>query len=605
MISNVGGSAIFGNGQAVPLTPASSFSPPGLLAGEKEFAIIREAIRQPGILRDLADFVCRLADHELSEPVAVREMEGFRLLHISRLVLRRVINCGIAYRIGGDKRHARRAILDLQAAASFTDWNPSHFLDVAEMCCAFSLGLDWLHDELTHAERLELEDALIRLGLEPGLVNPKAVFITITNNWNAVCNGGLAMGALAVRHRCPSLADKLIRRCIDQLPLHGANYAPEGAFIEGPTYWSYGTTYHVLAVESLLRATGSAHRLDLLPGFRESAAYMAHITGPSGKFYSYFDSRDDRIALPALFWFGRHYDDFSATRAEIENLRRVLQRSPDAVLDSETRCFALSLLWLKPEHLAEQTPMPLAWGGDGPNPLSFWRTAWTPDAVWVGAKGGRATLSHGHMDAGSFVLEAGGVRWAIDPGMEEYHRLEAMGVDLWHTERWSLFRLGPEGHSIPRIDGVAPSPDGACPRIHWSAGLHPSVAFDLTALYPGVVTRLHRTISSGPSGLVRLRDEIGGLAAGRIYRFTWVTTADIRTEAGAVVLSQEGRRLKITADCAQPVAVRVLDQAALLGPNDTPSPRIKRLEFAVASAGADFRLEIQAALDTPPAKSKD
>lgn len=605
MISTVGGSAIFGNGQAVPLTPASSFSPPGLLAGEKEFSIIREAIRQPGLFRDLADFVRRLADHELNEPVVVREMEGFRLLNISRLVLRRVINCGIAYRIGGDTRHARRAILDLQAAASFADWNPSHFLDVAEMCCAFALGLDWLHDELSQAERVELEDALIRLGLEPGVANPKAVFITITNNWNAVCNGGLAMGALAVRHRCPELADQLIRRCIEKLPLHGANYAPEGAFIEGPTYWAYGTTYHVLAVESLLRATGSAHGLDVLPGFRESAAYMAHVTGPTGAFYAYFDSRETRVSLPALCWFGRHYDDPLATCAELGILRKIVAGPPENVLGSESRCLALSLLWLDPRHLAGRNLGPLAWSGDGPNPVAFWRTGREADAVWVGAKGGCAGLSHGHLDAGSFVLEAGGVRWAVDPGMEEYHRLESMGVDLWHKDRWSLFRLGPEGHSIPRIDGVFPSPEGACPRIHWSAGLHPSVAFDLTALYPDAVTRLHRTISSGSSGQVRWREDVGGLAAGRVYRFTWVTTADVGMEAGAVVLSQEGRRLKITADCAQPVAVRVLDQAALLGPDDTPSPWIKRLEFAVASAGADFRLEIQAALDTPPAKSKD
>ena len=575
---------------------SSVFVPPGLLAGPSEFARIREAARQPGIMRDLADFVRRLADRELEEPVATREMEGFRLLHVSRNVLRCVINCGLSFQVHGDERHARRAILDLQSAARFVNWNPSHFLDTAEMSCAFALGLDWLHEALTAAERIELEDALIHLGLEPGLANPDAVFITITNNWNAVCNGGLAMGALAVRHRCPELSEKLIRRCIEKLPLHGANYAPQGAFIEGPTYWAYGTTYHVLAVESLLRTTGSTHGLDELPGFRESAAYMAHITGPSGRFYSYFDSRDDRIALPALLWFGRHYDDLLSTRAEIETLRQVLVRPPEVVLGAETRCFALSLLWLKPEHLADQTPIPLAWGGDGPNPVAFWRTAWTPDAVWVGAKGGRATLSHGHMDAGSFVLEAGGVRWAIDPGMEEYHRLEAMGVDLWHKERWSLFRLGAEGHSLPRIDDAAPNIEGDCPRLKWSDTPFPSVAFDLSALYPGVVSRLHRTISAGPAGLTRWRDDVRGLAAGRRYRFTWVTTAEVKTEENGVVLSQDGRNLRIVVKCAQPVEVYALDGAVLLKPNDAPLPGLKRLEFAVVSTGAEFSIEVEAAL---------
>jgi len=584
--------------ESVSRFPMSSpvFAPPGLLAGASEFARIREAVCQPGIMRDLAGFVRRLADRELEEPVATREMEGFRLLHVSRNVLRRVINCGLSFQIHRDERHARRAILDLQSAARFVNWNPSHFLDTAEMCCAFALGLDWLHEALTDAERMELEDALIRLGLEPGLADPNAVFITITNNWNAVCNGGLAMGALAVRHRCPELAEKLIRRCIEKLPLHGANYAPEGAFIEGPTYWAYGTTYHVLAVESLLRATGSAHGLDVLPGFRESAAYMAHITGPSGKFYSYFDSRADRIALPALLWFGRHYGDILATRAEIETLRQVLGRPPEVVLDLETRCFALSLLWLKPEHLADQTPVPLAWSGDGPNPVAFWRTTWTPAAVWVGAKGGRATLSHGHMDAGSFVLEAGGVRWAIDPGMEEYHRLEAMGVDLWHKERWSLFRLGAEGHSLPRIDDAVFNAMGDCPRLAWTDAPFPSVAFDLSALYPGVVSMLRRTISAGAGGVTRWRDEIGGLAAGRRYRFTWVTDTEVRIEEGGVVLSRNGRSLSIAFKCGLPVVVEVLGESVLLKPNDAPLPGLKRIEFAVVSTGTEFALEVEAVL---------
>jgi len=70
--------------------------PPGLLAGPADFARIRESANQPGIVHDLAAFVRRLAEHELEDPVTVREMEGFRLLPISRTVLRRVINCGLA-----------------------------------------------------------------------------------------------------------------------------------------------------------------------------------------------------------------------------------------------------------------------------------------------------------------------------------------------------------------------------------------------------------------------------------------------------------------------------------------------------------------------------
>src|SRR5690606_21703786 len=135
------------------------------------------------------------------------------------------------------------------------------------------------------------------------------------------------------------------------------------------------------------------------------------------------------------FWFGHHYNDPGITRAESDSLHRTVAGPIGPVLSLESRCFALSLLWLEPEHLrADMPPAPLAWSGGGPNPLALWRTDWTPEAVWLGIKGGRASLSHGHQDAGSFVLEAGGVRWAEDPGMEEYHPLESLGVDLWHKD---------------------------------------------------------------------------------------------------------------------------------------------------------------------------
>jgi len=222
--------------EPLPMAAAetATFQPPGLLAGPADFARLREAVRQPGLHRDLARFVQGCADRELNEEVVTRCIIGRRLLYASRAVLRRVINGGITYQLTGDRRYARRALADLLAAAAFPDWNPSHFLDTAEMSCAFALGLDWLHAAMTAEERRQIEEALIRLGLEPGLNPPNPHWGNSDNNWNAVCHGSLAMGAFAVRHRRPDLAEKIIARAIKALPLHGRNFAPDGAFVEGP-----------------------------------------------------------------------------------------------------------------------------------------------------------------------------------------------------------------------------------------------------------------------------------------------------------------------------------------------------------------------------------
>jgi hypothetical protein len=72
---------------------------------------------------------------------------GRRLLSVSREYLRRVFYLSYAYRMTGDERFSTHAERHLVKAAGFSDWNPSHFLDVAEMTMALAIGYDWLFDQ--------------------------------------------------------------------------------------------------------------------------------------------------------------------------------------------------------------------------------------------------------------------------------------------------------------------------------------------------------------------------------------------------------------------------------------------------------------------------
>jgi hypothetical protein len=171
-----------------------------------------------------------------------------------------------------------------------------------------------------------------------------------------------------------------------------------------------------------------------------------------------------------------------------------------------------------------------------------------------------------------------------------------MAINLWGPGRWALFRVGPEGHSIPRLDGVAPDPAAECPRIAWTDTPRPSVTFDLTRLYPKNVTRLHRTVAAQPEGRTGWRDEIDGLAAGQTYRFAWLTTADVRTDASGATLTRNGRRLRIDARSDRPMTISTVDAATLYQPADTPVPGLKRIEFAIVSPGSAFTLLLSAAL---------
>ena len=84
------------------------------------------------------------------------------------------------------------------------------------------------------------------------------------------------------------------------------------------------------------------------------------------------------------------------------------------------------------------SPKGNTWHSIGTTPVYIYRSGWNYKTdTYLGVKGGTASTSHAHMDAGSFIYEQAGVRWAMDLGMQDYYSLESKGVDLWNTKQYS------------------------------------------------------------------------------------------------------------------------------------------------------------------------
>src|SRR5439155_2161421 len=126
------------------------------------------------------------ADQMLNQPPCERVLVGPRLLGVSRQVLARTTLLGGMYRLTGERKYADRARQEMLAVAVFEDWHPPHFLDTAEMTNACAIGYDWICDTLSTDERATIKNAIVQLGLKPGL----AVYASDkgwhknTNNWN-------------------------------------------------------------------------------------------------------------------------------------------------------------------------------------------------------------------------------------------------------------------------------------------------------------------------------------------------------------------------------------------------------------------------------------
>ncbi|MEI6874747.1 MAG: heparinase II/III family protein, partial [Spirochaetota bacterium] len=96
------------------------------------------------------------------------------------------------------------------------------------------------------------------------------------------------------------------------------------------------------------------------------------------------------------------------------------------------RFFALNAVWFPAEQRAATADVPLDVRFRGQAELAIFRSAWhDPRALFVGFKAGHNDAGHAHLDLGSFVLDADGVRWAQDLGPDDYNLPAYFGDKRW------------------------------------------------------------------------------------------------------------------------------------------------------------------------------
>jgi hypothetical protein len=134
---------------------------PRLLLTDAQLARNLEAAKTDPLRAELHRYIVRVAEGHFADQPIQHLLIGQRLLEESRKAIAHVLTSAMAFRLTGEKRFARFAIDQMLRAAAFPDWNPAHFLDVAEMACALALGYDWLHAQLTPAERVIIKQALL------------------------------------------------------------------------------------------------------------------------------------------------------------------------------------------------------------------------------------------------------------------------------------------------------------------------------------------------------------------------------------------------------------------------------------------------------------
>ena len=437
---------------AVPIPPAADIlaklrpEHPRLLATRPGFDYVREQVKAEPNRRRWHGQLTERAQRILDQPPSKYEIpDGLRLLSTSRRALDRVQTLALLYRLDGDKRNVERAWKELEAAADFPDWNPRHFLDTAEMTHAFAIGYDWLYDAWTVEQRATLRAAMIEKGLKPALASYRGTanygwWMKSRHNWNQVCNGGIGVGALAIGDEEPALAGEILEAALKSIQLAMAEFAPDGAWSEGPGYWNYATSYNVVFLAALERALGTDFGLSGLPAFADTGLFPIYITGPLGRTFNYADGSDGTIRAPQMFWLAGTFERPAYLRYQ----RAIASAQP------------LDLLWYNPRlDQPSAEPLPLDKYFRSAEVVTM-RSAWDDrDALFVAFKGGDNQANHSNLDLGTFVLDALGVRWAVDLGADNYNMPGYFG-----SQRWTYYRMRAEGHNVLVLNpGAEPDQD--------------------------------------------------------------------------------------------------------------------------------------------------
>lgn len=97
----------------------------------------------------------------------------------------------------------------------------------------------------------------------------------------------------------------------------------------------------------------------------------------------------------------------------------MLSRAELSFSDEESRFLPLIPIYGSQYKMNELVPPAMKlWAANGQTPVVLVRTGWeNGEGFYLGIKGGTASTSHAHMDAGSFVFDALGVRWVQDLGI--------------------------------------------------------------------------------------------------------------------------------------------------------------------------------------------
>lgn len=536
---------------------------PRLLMSDSDIKTLRKNICRNRDVKLLHKSILAHADECVDDTLRLSyrlDASGTRLLEQSRYTLERIFFCAYAWRMTGKDKYLSRVKEDILTVSAFPDWHTNHFLDTGEMALAVAIGLDWCFAGLPPAVRDEAADAMMRFALSQ---YKGQWFTTKANNWNQVCYCGLVAAALAAYEWYPSESRELLESAVVDNRKAMKMYGPDGIYPEGYVYWAYGTGFETMLLEMLDGVYATDTGLSDAPGFMHTGSYMKYMVGTSGKCFSYFDSDEELYPLYALWWFAARLSRPDLLDGEIGMLRSGRYFEDRDWMRFAVFAACMASKFSMPRKITAEGGEKL-FSGDGPEPVVLIRTGWkgAPEERYLAFKGGKASHNHGHMDAGSFVFDAFGMRWACDLGTQPYAPVEnafkKYDKSFWNMKqnsyRWKVFRLSNQAHNTLTVNAQQHNVKGEAKIFDiLDTDEARGGSIDLTPVYSGQLSSAFRKILLIDGNYLSVSDSLTALPDTQAeIEWRMVTDASATVTPKGILLEQGGYKMLLSAATDHP-----------------------------------------------------
>ena len=358
-----------------------------------------------------------------------------------------LFNLAVGYQFTGNVKYAQVAYDLAISMGEWDHWGHGHILNTADAASEFAIYYDWCYNINLELFGQEGIDELSKTFYEKAILKAynssffgsafqgndvcrriqgdASNYVDRTNNWNAVCTSGFTMGVLSLLSDSNALLNAkgnesltykeinekgtalVSNNLYNMVNIGMEPYAPDGAYGEGTAYWGYATNVYFKLCMALDNAAGKNYGLTDCWGMDMTSYFACHTQSSDYKCYNYNDSNDSMQSTNFFFYCANAYND--PTLAAIRKIHIAHRRS----------CTIYDILEY-PLEIPDNIELPLDYVADGLD-LFTARSNWEEGAVFVGIMGGNNNVSHGDIDAGSFVYHNKGTIWFLDFGSEEYN----------------------------------------------------------------------------------------------------------------------------------------------------------------------------------------